>query len=176
MFEQTNNFLQKALQSAKISMVLRVVEAYSAKVASPVGILNALEAYGWNLECNNGIKYLFYMNESLVWKTASMQKEKFYELVKKKENKNKLLGTEILWKDSNIRANIFLRTAKQMSHPSFPYTNVILHFDADKKFIHVKEGLEIVDVNWYLSIILPAFSQENFLIESYSYDEKIVKK
>lgn len=126
---------------------------------SKTQLIKQLLDFGWTLNDCGEVSYLPIGDEDRFdWQRENISTESLMVTLGEKEKRGELIGVAMTWKDTGIGGAFLLMENGEVS---VCLTN-------NRKSL---EG--ITDVNWYLAKLLPAFSQNNLIVESFSYEEHL---
>ena len=130
--------------------------------ASSIKIIQILLNYGWTFNDEGKVSYLpIGDDDNFDWQHEKIAVESLMKILEKKEQGKEALGVIMTWGETSIGgAFLFWQNGK-----------ILISLIINRKTFLSESMFEITDVNWYLSKLLPAFNQDNFFIESFSYEE-----
>lgn len=130
---------------------------------SPIEIINTLLSKGWTFNDHGGITYLpLGENEGFDWNfQEKISGDLIMEIIKEKEQRQEVIGVAMTWHNTNTGGLFMFREDNQLS----------ILVNINRKTFPDSGGLEITDVNWYLSRLLPVFSKNNLFVEFFSFEE-----
>lgn len=160
--------------SISASINLRIVDYHSGAVVSPIKTITMLTDYGWNLiNLEGSVFYLPVGDDDMFnWTDGKMDLPSLIKILEAKELKNELIGIGIRWQNTDIGGEILLWTEKAMLEKKI-HTSMSFCIDGSRKSLFDEGYPNITDVNWYLKRLLPIFSQDDTLIEYYTYNQHI---
>lgn len=159
--------------SIEASIDLRVTQLPLRTLVSPIKILQKLLKFGWTLQHDGRMFYLPLGDDDMFdWTDEKMSVVSFMKILEEKERRNELIGVRLTWQDTKRGGNILLQNSENMSKSSM-YDNILFSLDANRKILNDDKFLKIIDVNWYLTKLLPIFNDGDTLVEHFTYDEHI---
>ncbi len=160
--------------SRSASIALRIIDRSTKSPLSPIRTLQMLVDYGWNLlGADNSVLYLPVGDDDMFdWTCGNMSMKSLMELLTEKELAGELVGVYMSWRDMGIGGDVLLWQESNMIQKNV-LVSMSLCIDASRKTLIHESGLEITDVSWYLTRLLPAFNQGDTYVEYYVYDEHI---
>ena len=127
--------------------------------ASKIIIIQKLLDFGWTFNDYGKVSYLPIGDEgNFNWHIDNISVEKLMMILKEKEKRNEIIGIVMTWKETDIGGNVLL----------IKNGGISLCLTINRR---VLVDSSITDINWYLVRILPAFCQDDLIVESFSYKE-----
>lgn len=135
------------------------------KQINRTAIIQMLLNYGWKSTRNGYAEYLPLGNkdDDFSWTHEKMNPEELMVRLKQKEDNDELIGVFLTWQNTQIGGNLlFLKNSI--------YT-MSFSIDANRQLLIDNNDYKITDVNWYLTKLLPALNQSDFVVRAIQYDE-----
>ena len=127
-------------------------------VLSSVQIIQILVNNGWNLTNNGKTLYLpLGDKDDFNWQEEFLTTIDFFDLVKRKEQSNEIIGVGLYWDGTEIGGTLLLH----QDH------NISFSVSINRKILFGN----ITDVNWYLERILPCLETDAMIIEHFSFSQ-----
>ncbi|GBG56948.1 hypothetical protein SPFL3102_02313 [Sporomusaceae bacterium FL31] len=143
--------------SASIDIKLTVRNGIISKVT----LIQKLLDFGWTFNDSGKITYLPIGDEDKFdWQSENISVDMLLMILREKVQRDELLGIVMTWKGTGVGGNILLKKTDELT---FCLT-------INRRTI---SGSNVTDVNWYLVKLLPAFSQSDSTVESFSYEEHV---
>lgn len=133
-------------------------------IVSPMEIIRSLLHYGWTFNDNGQVMYLLIGDkDTFDWKIDTTNQESLLKLLTEKENRGEIVGVVITWSNTGIGGTLLF----------FEKSSITINLTINRKTIKAAEEIEITDVNWYLTKLVPALKHNNHIIESILFKEHI---
>lgn len=131
---------------------------------SSVGIVKSFLEAGWSLysEKNEIIYTDVGDNDDFDFLAKPISETEFFIIVNQKEKNSELISFALFCTEENYMYRIDVMITSE-------YNILISPNDATKKMIAT--NTTILDINWYLCKILPHLTNENMIVESFSYSQ-----
>lgn len=144
--------------SASIDINL-LIEKLSGEYS--VKIIKSFLNYGWCLDDEGAISFLPYGDgDNFEWTKLKIPTESIFDLVRKKQEKNEVVGVVVTWKNTGIGGSLLI----------YPDGAISFLAGINRKLLN---NSIVTDVSWYLEKILPALSANGFAVESFVFSEHI---
>ena len=160
--------------SVSASIGLRVVDVNSRIVVSPLKVIDILSKNGWNLVSEHG--YISYLpvndNDMFDWTDSKINIPNLMKILEQKEKNKELIGVCLGWKDTGTGGDLLIWD-KDVARNKKIHTPISFVLNGERKPLADYGSFKITDVNWYLERLLPAFNQDDTLVEYYTYEEHV---
>lgn len=132
-------------------------------VISKVRLIEKLLDFGWTFNDNGQGSYLpIDDKEDFNWQRENISPESLMLILKEKEKCDELIGVAMTWEKTGIGGEFLLMSNGVIS----------INLSINRKLFNADiVNTKIMDVNWYLTRLLPVFNQEDIKVESFSYQE-----
>ena len=127
-------------------------------------IIDSFLEVGWRLysEKNEIIYTDIGDNDDFDFKAKSMSRKEYFDIVNQKEKHHEIIAVALFYLEEYNRYRIDV-----IITPEFDI--LISPDDATKKML--SSHLNLLDMNWYLCKIMSALTNENILVEGFSYTQ-----
>ena len=138
------------------------ISVYKKEGISSIHIIESLLEAGWSLYSEKN--EIIYTNvgdtDDFDFLAKTITKEEYLNIASQKEKNNEMIALALFLLEEDYRYRIDI-----IITPEF---NILISPDDKTKKILIS-NLKILDVNWYLLKFLPALSNKNMIIESFSF-------
>lgn len=135
-----------------------------AKTISAVDTIQRMLQFGWVLNDGGVVSYLpLGDKDDYDWQRANITLEELLPILREKERQDEIIGVSMTWKDTDIGGVFLFRNDGEIS----------ISLSINRKVVDGNAGGEVTDVSWYLTKLLPAFSQGDLITESFLYKEHV---
>lgn len=131
---------------------------------SSTDIIESLIEAGWSLFSEENL--IIYTDVSdddeFNFLSKSMNKREFYDIVNKKQKNEETIALALFRSENNCRyrIDVIITSVSEV---------LISPDDGTKKML--SNDLKILDVNWYISRIIPYLTNEKMLVENFSFSQ-----
>jgi hypothetical protein len=131
---------------------------------SPIKIIRMLLDYGWTFNDYGKVSYLpVGDNDDYDWQREEMSTETLIDILMIKEHNHEDVVVTMTWQDTNIGGIFSFRKNGHLS------INLVMN----RKMYSDGNSIEMTDVNWYLSKLLPVLNQKDLRVEHFAYEEHV---
>lgn len=133
---------------------------------SSTDIIESLIEAGWSLFSENNL--IIYTDvgddDGFNFLSKPMNKREYYDIVNKKQRNKETIALALFRSENNCRYRIdVIITITSV------FEVLISPDDATRKML--SNDLKILDVNWYISRIIPYLTNEKMLVENFSFSQ-----
>lgn len=150
--------------SVSASIDIKLIQRQTNELFS-VKIIEKLLDYGWNFKSEGSVSFLPIGDKNnFDWQNDDISLDSLINILENKEKADEIIGIVMTWKSTKIGGEFLIVENKKIS----------ISLSINRKIIDDDTvNLRITDVNWYLSRLLPAFSQDDILLDSFCYQEHV---
>ncbi|WP_261828717.1 hypothetical protein [Inconstantimicrobium mannanitabidum] len=142
--------------SASISVQL---ERRNNEKISVIQLINTFISNNWRLQDDGKISYLpLGDDDDFDWQYNEISVEELMNIVNKKEICREIIGLLMLWDTTDVGVQLLIHSELELS----------FSISVNRKTI---DNGNITDVNWYLEKIITLLKKNNYIIESFSFEE-----
>lgn len=146
--------------STSASLTIKL-KSTNKKVLNPQNIINALILGEWRIFDENKVLFLPIGDNDYDWQSDSISYEDIMSIIETKYNQSEVIGFLLFWEKTNIGIHILI-------HSEF---DLAISLSVNRKKLKCCDGTYLTDVNWYMERLIPALNNNEFLVESFSYEE-----
>ncbi len=131
---------------------------------SAVSIINCFLEFGWNLYSAQGKIYYTDVGDDDYFNYVEKRiaEEEYFNIVEQKEALGEVISLALHYMEKSDRFRMIILIT--------PKYEIVLSPDDETRKMLIPD-LNILDVNWYFSKLLPALLKSDFIIERFSYSQ-----
>ena len=151
--------------SLQVSIDFSVEKLGSDDNVKPTVIIQMLLNYGWTIIRDGYASYLPIgcSDDDFDWTAEKISTEELMKKLQEKEDCNELIGVFLTWKDTLIGGSLtFLKDQ---------FNTISLGIDSERQILLEIKELKFIDVNWYLTRLLPALNVEDYVVRSVEFSQ-----
>lgn len=125
-------------------------------------LISTLISDKWRLQDKDKISYLpLGDDDNYDWKSNEITINELMDIVDKKEDRGEKIGLIMLWDLTEIGVSLLIHSELELS---FSCT-------INRKRLVNSDNRSITDINWYVEKIILLLKNNNYVIESFSFEE-----
>ncbi|MDS0526552.1 hypothetical protein NNC19_12745 [Clostridium sp. SHJSY1] len=125
-------------------------------------LISILISDKWRLQDNGKISYLpLGDDDDFDWQYDEISINELMDIVDKKEERREVIGLIMLWDTTEIGVNLLIHSELELSFSC----------SINRKKLNNLDNRSITDVNWYVEKIIPLLQKNNYIVESFSFEE-----
>ena len=131
------------------------------KSISSTQIIEKFTQNNWRIVANNKIHYLPLGDKDVFnWQKDTISESDFFEIVRKKEQENEIIGITMTWATSQIGIDLLIYNNYQLN----------IGLNTNRQHLNIR-NLKVTDINWYLEKILAIFDNYHMLLTHLSFTQ-----